>query len=243
MTVLIIIALVLISLMVDFFVQHYQQRKTANATDYSTEGGAVPQGVTSAHGFDEHFLPDGVFASGGHLWGVLTPSGRLRIGVDRMVTKILGPIDDVRLPQSGQQIAKGDPLMQIKQGKRTLRLQSPCDGVIEEINSDLLTKPEMLNSKSLGNAWAIAVRPNGLARTLKSLLVGEEAHDWIKQEIKRLREFLSSASPQPALAQTLQDGGLPAEGVLQQLDDQAWERFQQEFLSVGPQQATEGAVR
>ncbi len=243
MTVLIIIALVLLSLIIDFFVQHQQQRRTANALAYSPKGYAVPKSGAQVYGLDEHLLPDGVFTSSGHLWGVLTPSGKLRIGVDQLVTKMVGSIDNILLPQRGQQIAKGSTLLQIKQGKRTMQLQSPCDGIIEEINSDLLNRPDMLNAGPLGNAWAIAMKPNGVARTLKSLLIGEEAHDWIKQEIKRLREFLSSASLQPALAQTLQDGGLPADGVLQQLDDHAWEKFQQEFLSLNPQQVQEVSVR
>jgi|GEM_PF-889939 len=243
MTVLIIIAFILLSLLVDFFVQHHQQRRAfAALTDFPADYSASKAGARS-YSFDEHLLPDGIFASSGHLWGMLTPSGKLRIGVDRLITRMVGSIDSILLPQRGQQVAKGNTLLQIKQGKRVIQLKSPCDGIVEEVNTDLLNKPAILNDGPFGNAWAISVKPNGLASTMKSLLIGEDARDWIKQEIIRMREFLASVSHQPALAQTLQDGGLPAEGVLQQLDDQAWEKFQQEFLSANPQQAVEVTVR
>jgi hypothetical protein len=59
--------------------------------------------------------------------------------------------------------------------------------------------------------------------------VGKEAKEWLMNEMNRLREFLSAQTAEPAYA-TLQDGGVPAEGVLQQMDVDSWSKFEQEFI-------------
>jgi len=52
--------------------------------------------------------------------------------------------------------------------------------------------------------------------------------------MRRLRDFLASLSDHGALAgATLQDGGLPIDGLAQRVDDRTWARFVDEFF--GPE--------
>jgi glycine cleavage system H lipoate-binding protein len=242
MTVLLIIALVLMSLLIDYFVQR-RQYGLAIKTIAQMPGDPLPlESDVKFAGLDEYFLPQGVFASSGHLWSLLMPSGKLRMGIDPLVAKMIGRIDQVIAPAKGQRIYKGDSLLKIKQGRRVMQFNSLIDGTIEEVNLKILEKPGSLNAGHPTNDWAVSIKPSGLSQAVKSMFVGDEARSWMQAELNRMREFLSGAAMQPAFAPTLPDGGLPAEGVLQQMDDNVWEAFQKEFLTPTEAKISTGKV-
>ena len=57
------------------------------------------------------------------------------------------------------------------------------------------------------------------------------AGEWLRSEVDRFRRFLDSQSERPMIATvTLADGGDPVMGVLQLLDGEGVQQFEQEFL-------------
>ncbi|HNW59438.1 MAG TPA: hypothetical protein PKI62_07175, partial [bacterium] len=157
----------------------------------------------------------------------LLPSGEIRLGVSRLILTALQNIETVSMPRMGQRVKKGEPILTLHLGQRSLTLRAPMAGTVTAVNANLAADPQGLY-RDADRAWACAVQPDNLSESIKSMRIGEEALLWLRAEAARLRDFFALSAPQPALA--LQDGGLPAAGALQTLDDAAWSKFSEEFL-------------
>lgn len=219
MVALFVIATILICITIDYFVQRSQKKREVYQT----------QVVLSPESF---ILPRGYFFSKAHTWLELLFSGKVHIGVDDFISKITGKIDAIEVLPVGEEVVKGKPLFKIKQGNRTLTFLSPVSGKIKAINSSVLESPEIILKDPYLNGWIVMIEPNDIASEVKSLLIGQEASQWLRNEIKRFREFItketSKFSPTPEL--TLADGGLVIKGVLQSVDEKTWEKFEREFV-------------
>ncbi|MBN2412990.1 glycine cleavage system protein H [candidate division KSB1 bacterium] len=227
MVVLFIVSMILVCIIADYFVQRRQTRLAENvSTEKITE---KPLSVLNNN--PDFNLPEGVFVSLGHLWNLLLPSGKFKIGIDQFVTKTLGPVDKITLAQQGQKVEKGDTLITLSQGDKVLTFKSPVNGIIEYVNQELLDNPKYLKSSSLNKAWALEIKPQNVLQYIKSMYIADIAREWMMSEMKRLKEFLNQVAAQNELVPMAQDGGLPIEGVMQKMDKDAWNMFESEFLS------------
>lgn len=220
MTVLLLVALVLVCLLADYVVQVRQAKVAAKA------GVRIARPISIL----EYFLPEGVFLAPGHLWSLMSSNGRMKMGVDPFILKSFGKVDQVVLAEKGTKINRGQVFATLKQGQREIPLRAPFEGTIEDVNSPIEENPTQLKSVP-ERSWMVAMKPAHLSASMKMLMLGEDAKNWIEGEVRRFREFLASNALQPAYATTLQDGGLPAEGVLQIVTDETFEKFQNEFLA------------
>jgi glycine cleavage system H protein len=221
MTVLLLLALALAFILADYLVQLFQAKAFAPAT--------VTARMPIFHTIED-MLPRGVFAAPGQIWSSLLPDGHIRLGVNRLMLSALQGVQSIALPQSGQKVRKGEPIITLKMGARALSFRAPMDGTVTAVNSELQNHPQALYG-DVTKAWAVTVQPNNLSESVKNMAIGEEAYQWLRSEMTRMRDFFALAVPQPALAHALQDGGLPAAGVLQSLDDDTWQKFVEEFVN------------
>lgn len=177
-------------------------------------------------------LPKGLFYSTGHTWANIQLSGNVKVGIDDFVQKLMGNISEIQVQPIGKTVKQGETLVQIKQGNRVLSFASPVDGTVTKINDYLLKNPVLLQQSPYQASWIYEIQPTNLSYNLPKLLVGERSIAWLKIELSRLRDFLSSTAVTPTLVgQTMQDGGIPANGLLEQLNDQSWDAFQKQFLT------------
>ncbi len=177
-------------------------------------------------------LPKGLFYYTGHTWANIQMSGSVKVGIDDFVQKLVGKVSEIQAQPIGKTVKQGETLVQIKQGNRTLSFASPVDGTVTQINDHLLKNPVLLQESPYKSGWIYEIQPTNLSYNLPKLLVGERSLAWLKTELSRLRDFLSSTAMTPALVgQTMQDGGIPANGLLEQLNDQSWDAFQKQFLT------------
>ena len=216
MTILILFALVLAALGVDYFVQIRQ-------TKLQTVAKAKPVSI------QDYLLPEGVFAAPGHVWSVLLPSGRLKMGIYPLITRALGKIDQVFLPEKGKVVQAGQALLEVVQGEKRVRIASPVTGVVEEVNP-LVAEHADTVKKSVQTGWTVSVKPQSLSAAMATMKLGEEARQWLSAEMQRLRDFLAGRTMNAELAMLMQDGGTPAEGVLESMDQATWQQFETEFL-------------
>jgi glycine cleavage system H lipoate-binding protein len=179
-------------------------------------------------------LPGGLFFHRGHTWVNLLFSGQVKVGVDDFLQRLLGHIDQIILPAVGTEVKEGQPFVTIRQGGRTAVLPAPVDGVVCAVNSELAKAPALLKRDPYTRGWLVAVRPTRLSANLTQLTVGEEALVWLKAELDRLKEFLHvtlSLRRDALVGATAADGGLVPDGLLEHLDDEAWNTFQWEFIA------------
>lgn len=223
MTVLLLLALGLAFIVADYFVQLRQAKSFVPAS--VTVRSPIFRSI-------EELLPRGVFAAPGQIWSSLLADGRVRLGVNRLMLGALNGVQSVALPSSGQSVRKGEPIFTLKMGSRQLTFRAPMDGTITAVNGDLMENPQALYG-DVSKAWAVTVQPRNLSDSLRSMRVGEEAIQWLRSEAARLRDFFALNTLQPAMA--MQDGGLPAAGALQSLDDESWNKFVKEFVDTPAQ--------
>lgn len=219
MVALFVLATILICITVDYLVQRAQKKREVYQ----------PQVVLSTESF---VLPRGYFFSKAHTWLELLFSGKVYVGVDDFISKVIGKVEAVEILPLGEKVKKGDPIFKIKQGNRELTFLSPVTGKITAINPSILESPETILKDPYLNGWIVMIEPEDVASEVKNLLIGNEASQWLKNEIKRFREFISREAPKfsPALEPTLADGGLVIKGVLQNVDKETWEKFEKEFI-------------
>lgn len=89
-----------------------------------------------------------------NLWIEKTPKG-YRIGLTNQAQDDLGKITFVTLPKVGQQLAKGDSLVELEAEKSVSEFSSPISGTVVGINEAADKKPEVLDDLDESKAWLV----------------------------------------------------------------------------------------
>ena len=168
-------------------------------------------------------LKRGLFVHPGHTWVEILRSGRVRVGVDEFACRALGGVDGVRLPSVGEQVQQGGPMVVLERGDQRLSLPAPVSGTVAQCQSAIAAEGQP------AHAWVCELQPARLGYELGQLRVADAAGQWMRQEIRRLAEWIGALpSPVPGVAH--QDGGVPVDGFLAHLDPGACREFQGRFL-------------
>ena len=224
MVAIFVIGTIVISIFIEYFLQKSKQRRA----------GTVPSAYRAVS-TDKFLIPRGYFFNRGHAWIEVLFSGNARVGIDDFVQKIVGNINTINVPAVGSEIKKGDLLFTLHQENRTLSFAAPISGKIIECNTALLQSPSLLKSDPYFEGWVVMIEPRNIASEIRLLTVADEAAEWLRHELRRFRDFITSTPVIDGVHNlstvTLHDGGMPMHGVLERADSQTWESFQQEFLS------------
>lgn len=226
MVALFVVATIIVFLVIDYFVQRAEKRKAALAP--------VAQVSTKAR----FVIPKGYFFGKGHTWVELLSGGSTRVGLDDFVQKIMGKIDEVGFVPTNGKVAKGDKLFTIRQGDKVMSFRSPISGKIVAFNEEISRIPAILKKEPYKGGWVAIIEPANLDKEIKLLSIGNEAAQWLKDEIKRFRNFITAqatafsraGSPSPA-GLTLMDGGIPVDGVMERSSRETWKTFEDDFLA------------
>jgi glycine cleavage system H lipoate-binding protein len=182
---------------------------------------------------DRFLLPKGYFMSKAHTWVELTFAGEARVGIDDFAQKVIGTIDRIDIAALGTELNKGETLMTVRHGNRTLSIAAPISGQVLTVNESLLASPDHLHQDPYIAGWVAVMVPKNISSDLHFLTIADDAATWLKKEVNRFRDFIKSQSqigvPVPAGA-TMLDGGVPLNGVLEQFNENTWNAFQNEFL-------------
>jgi glycine cleavage system H protein len=223
MTVLFVITTILIFLAIDAFVRSAKEKK-----------GAVDVPINQR--YQTHTtpvrIPEGIFFARSHTWLNIFPSGKVYLGIDDFVTRLLEKPQITMLRKKGDRVAKGDPILLLKEGDRELVVHAPMDVEILAVNEELPEKPDLMKDLLFTDGWAYSMKPERPSE-LKTMLLGEETGMWIAEEFRRLRDIFAGISQKGELVPALlQDGGAPVAGAMKQMPVSVWNRFEREFLEV-----------
>ncbi len=219
MTVIFVIATIIFFLTLDWVVRRIRARKAAPVT--AVHPSAYPIRV-----------PEGIFFTRSHTWLNLFPSGKVRLGIDDFVGRMVENPQIIFLKKSGESISRGEPLLTMKEDEHLLTVRSPIDGEIESINEELPRHPDLLKDLLFSDGWAYTIKPRKFSE-IKGLLLGTETREWMRAEFGRLRDFFAGISHNGTIAPALlQDGGPPMAGVMKTMDDAVWQNFEHEFLTI-----------
>jgi glycine cleavage system H protein len=219
------IALIVVLLVADTLVVTIR-RRLGRPDARSLPYGADRARVMARLPVDSLRLPGDVFLDRGHAWAKLGADGPVRVGLDDFAQRFIGRIDGIDLPEPGRTVRRGDVLFSVRQGDRTASFRAPVDGTVRAVNGGLRTAPEHLKEDPYGHGWVAEVEPTDLQNAVSPLRIASTSVGWMREEILRLRDLAVGATA----TATLPDGGLPAAGLLEEVDDGAWSAFQTGFL-------------
>ncbi len=118
----------------------------------------------------------GFYYSKDDFW-VNRENDKVRVGVTDYLQKTSGDLAFVELGKSGSTVERGEEFGTIESAKTTIALLSPISGKIDETNSRLEGKPELVNSDPYGEGWLVIVAPRNLQDDLQPLLSAEDYYE------------------------------------------------------------------
>ena len=77
------------------------------------------------------------------------------IGITEYAQSELGDIVFVEMPSKGSQFSKDDTIGTIEAVKTVADIYSPINGIISEVNQDIESNPELINSDPYSGGWII----------------------------------------------------------------------------------------
>ncbi len=178
-------------------------------------------------------IPQGIFYSPNHTWAFLERSGNARIGIDDLLVKLVGESRVTPLVEAGSEITKGTPVAEISQGDKKLRIPAPVSGVVTKANNDLLDEPVILMKDPYEKGWLLTVRPSNWKTDTAEYTMGSEASGWIKNELKRFKDFLAVSLGKYQGTESMiafQEGGELKMHPMKELQAEIWKDFQSDFL-------------
>jgi glycine cleavage system H protein len=125
-------------------------------------------------------FPDDILYTKEHEW-VRIENGKARIGITDYAQKELGDIVFVELPEVGSEVTAMEPLGVVESVKTVSDIYSPVSGNVLEINDELESIPELVNSSPYEKGWMIVVKMND-KEELKELLSAEMYTKYVEEE-------------------------------------------------------------
>lgn len=112
-----------------------------------------------------------------HEWIRDEGNGVVTVGVTNHAQAALGDVVYVELPAVGRVLASGEQAGVVESVKAASDIYSPLDGEVLEVNTELETTPEVVNSDPYVTAWFFKLklkRPEDLAQLLDAQAYAQE---------------------------------------------------------------------
>jgi glycine cleavage system H protein len=101
------------------------------------------------------------------------------IGVSDYAQKELGDIVYVELPETGDELQKGDTCSNIESVKAVNDIYCPLSGEVTEVNEKLEDQPELINQDALGEGWIFKIKISDPGQ-MDQLMTQEEYEEYLK---------------------------------------------------------------
>lgn len=103
------------------------------------------------------------------------------IGITSFAQEQLGDIVSVEFPKIGKQFSIGESMALIDSMKTTSDVYAPVTGEILEVNSELESRPELLNEDPFGEGWILKLKISN-PQELENLMSVEKYEDYVAKE-------------------------------------------------------------
>lgn len=191
--------------------------------------------IRSIRGLSENMLkiPQGIYFNGNQTWAFLERNGLAKIGISDMLLHMIGGVSVDYIKKEGELVEKGEKIARVKQDNHELLISSPVSGRIGQLNHSVELEEGKINLDPYGEGWLIQVKPRKWKNDMVDSKLDEEAVEWTKEELSRFKDFLSGVAVQGENGEALtilQEGGELVDYPLSEMGDDAWRKFQKEFL-------------
>jgi glycine cleavage system H protein len=161
----------------------------------------------------------------GHAWARAGGDGSVVVGLDDFAQKLVGPLKAIEMPPVGSHVRQGDKAWRLRVNGKAVDMLSPVDGLVTEVNPDVLESPAVVATDPYVTGWLFKVQAPRYEANSKSLLSGRLAERWLEEATDALRRRTA-----PDLGLVMQDGGMPVDGLARAIDEDHWDEVAREFL-------------
>jgi len=119
-----------------------------------------------------------------HEWLEMNQENLVTMGISDHAQKALGDIAFVELPEVGETKDEGETVVVVESTKSAGEIEMPIEGEIQEVNQELGSNPELINSSPEGDAWMIkfTFSPSNEESLLDKLMSQGEYHQMLEDE-------------------------------------------------------------
>ncbi len=110
-------------------------------------------------------IPDELKYTKDHEWLKLNSDGTAVVGITDYAQESLGDVTFVELPEVGASFSQGDTFGVVESVKAASDLYLPVNGEIVEINEDLESEPEKVNTSPYRDGWLIRIKLEDASQT------------------------------------------------------------------------------
>jgi len=174
--------------------------------------------------------PVGIFLQPTFTWSRFGSAGEVYLGVHPMLVGLIGEACEYETRNAGESIAKGEPLMRLRQGDHHLTVLSPIAGKVEHVNRLQTGEARWRDLQENDGGWLYRIQPERAADEVPAWMVGERAAEWTRRQYEQLRAYLHDTLAESHLGVVMADGGDLPVGVLVGMEDQVWTGLQDRFL-------------
>jgi glycine cleavage system H protein len=128
-------------------------------------------------------VPEDLYYSKDFEW-IKIEGDRVRMGLTDYAQKSLREIVYAELPSAGGEVKQSEPFGTVESVKAVSDLIAAISGVIEEVNDEVQSKPELLNEDPYTKGWLLVVKPVNLQTELANLMDFNAAVEWHKNQAK-----------------------------------------------------------
>jgi glycine cleavage system H protein len=101
------------------------------------------------------------------------------IGITDHAQDQLGELTFVDLPDAGKEVNQKDELGVVESSKAASDVYAPVTGMVTEVNTELESRPELINEDCYGDGWICKIRITDKA-SIKNLMDAVQYEDYLK---------------------------------------------------------------
>jgi glycine cleavage system H protein len=118
---------------------------------------------------DSYSVPEDLLYTREHEWTRLE-GPVARVGITEYAAKTLNDVVYLSLPSQGEKMKQLSAFGTIESIKAVSELYSPLSGTVRRVNSELQTRPELVNQSPYGDGWIVEIDASDLEQEKLALL-------------------------------------------------------------------------
>jgi glycine cleavage system H protein len=120
----------------------------------------------------------GLFYTEEHEWAKVE-GDIATIGITDHAQEQLGELTFVELPEVGKEVKQKGEIAVVESSKAASDVYSPVEGKVTEVNTQLTTKPEIINDDCYGAGWICKMKITDKA-SIKNLMDAAKYEEYLK---------------------------------------------------------------
>jgi len=128
-------------------------------------------------------VPEGLYYTEDFEW-IKIEGDKVRMGITDYAQKQLREIVYAELPSTGMTVKQNEPYGTVESVKAVSDLVAAISGTVEEVNTEVQSKPEILNEDPYGKGWLLLIKPSNLQAELVNIMNFNQAAEWHKSLTK-----------------------------------------------------------